>query len=111
MENSYLVILVTVPDIDIGKQISSKLLEEKLVACINLIGPIKSLYTWQGNINEDSEYLMICKTRSELFEKQLIPRIKELHPYEVPEIIALPITAGYTLYLNWITQVTTTTCK
>ena len=107
MENTYSVVLVTVPDIDTGKQISSILLEEKLVACVNLIGPIMSLYTWQGNINEDTEYLMICKTRSALLEEQLIPRIEGLHPYDVPEIIALPVTAGHTPYLDWITQVTT----
>ncbi len=111
MENTYSVILVTVPDIDVGKKISSKLLEEKLVACVNLIGPIKSLYTWQGITNEDSEFLMICKTRSTLVEKQLMPKIKELHPYDVPEIIALPVTAGHIPYLDWITQVTTTTSK
>jgi periplasmic divalent cation tolerance protein len=88
-----------------AEEMADKLLEEKLVACVNLVEGIKSKYWWDGKIQTDEETLMIIKTKKELIDP-LTSRIKELHPYDVPEIIAMKIKGGSTEYLNWIKQVT-----
>lgn len=97
---SYCLIMVTVNSEEEGATIAKTLLKENLAACIS-ITPIKSFYTWQEKINQDSEWQLLIKTRSSLFE-QLAQRVTILHSYEVPEIIALPILAGSLPYLNWI---------
>ena len=76
------------------------LIEAKLAACVNLL-PIDSIYLWQGKIEQDSEYQLIIKTDLNKFE-QLAEKIKTLHSYEVPEIIAIPIVAGSKTYLDWL---------
>jgi periplasmic divalent cation tolerance protein len=98
------VVLCTAPK-EKADEIAGKLLEEKLVACVNLIEGIKSKYWWDGKIQTDEETLLIIKTKKELIDP-LTTRIKELHPYDVPEIIALKIKGGSTEYLNWINSVT-----
>ncbi len=87
------------------EEIAAKLLEEKLVACVNIIDGIKSMYWWEDKVQKDEESLMIIKARKELIEP-LTSKIKELHPYDLPEIIALDIIGGSSEYLNWIKQVT-----
>ncbi|HEX9028846.1 MAG TPA: divalent-cation tolerance protein CutA, partial [Anaerolineales bacterium] len=82
------------------------LLEQKLAACVNILPQLRSLYIWQGQIHDDEEAMLLVKTRAELFETQLIPAVKMVHPYEVPEIIALPVQAGSKDYLDWIDAVT-----
>ena len=67
---------------------------------------VNSLYIWEGKIHDDEEALLVVKTRSELLQEGLIPAVKAAHPYEVPEIIALPIVAGLEAYLGWIEEVT-----
>jgi len=106
MEKQYVIVLVTVPDKKTGELISNHLLEKKLIACVNFITPVISLFTWQGNIDHEDEVLLILKSRADLFKEQLVPAIESLHPYEVPEILALPVLLGSEEYLNWIDEVT-----
>jgi periplasmic divalent cation tolerance protein len=103
----YIVIFVTAPE-DEAADLGKTLVEEKLVACVNIVPGLRSLYWWEGQIEDEPEALCIMKTRSELFER-LQKRVRELHPYEVEEIIALPILAGNPPYLDWIKQNTAAT--
>ena len=89
----------TVPT-DRSAALAERLLEEHLVACVN-ITPVRSLYRWKGECCDDEEHLLIMKTRRELIGA-VIPAIKAEHPYEVPEIIVLPVIAGYAPYLAWV---------
>ena len=77
------------------------LLKEKLIACANVVGPVNSLYWWKEKIEESREFLVLMKTRENLFEK-LAKKVKELHSYEVPEVIALPPIRGLPAYLDWL---------
>ena len=84
-----------------GPEIAHTVVSEKLVACVNIISSVRSVYLWQGKIEDEGEDLLVIKTHSSRwpeFEK----RIKEIHPYEVPEIICVSIEAGYAPYLEWI---------
>ena len=106
MENEYIIVLITTPNQETSEMIANTLLEKKLVACVNLVGSILSFYTWEGEINRDEEMLLIVKSRAELFESELIPAVQAVHPYDIPEIIALPIFMGSEDYLAWIDDVT-----
>lgn len=103
--SKYIVILCTVPKKEVGVQIAEKLVNEKLVACVNVTGEITSIYRWKGNINGDSEHLLIIKSKAKLFDK-IRAAIALIHPYKVPEIIALPIVKGSKMYLDWIGEST-----
>ena len=104
----YVTIYVTVPDKETAKKIARILLEERLVACANIIDNLYSMYWWENKIKEKPECLMIMKTKLGLFEK-LEARVKELHPYQVPEIISMPIVKGYPPYLHWLSSQTRAT--
>ncbi len=106
MENEYIIVLITTPNQETSDLIANKLLEKKLAACVNMIDSISSFYTWQGDTNRDEELLLIVKSKAEFFESKLVPAVQALHPYEVPEIIALPILMGAANYLTWIDEVT-----
>ena len=106
MEQSFIVVLITVPSRETGQEIANLLLERKLAACVNIISPITSIYTWEGQARTDEEALLIVKTRLDLFEERLIPAVQSVHPYEVPEIIALPILMGSRRYLDWMDEAT-----
>jgi len=93
------VIYSTVPP-SRSEDISKRLLEKGLVACVN-ITPVRSLYRWKGEACDDEEHLLIMKTRRSLADK-VIRTLKAMHPYEVPEIIALPVIAGHLPYLAWV---------
>jgi len=95
----YTVILCTTP-ISESEKIAKSLVEEGLVACVN-IPQVNSYFRWEGEIQVEKEALLIMKTRTAKIE-QIVERIKELHSYEVPEIIALPIIAGHEGYLDWV---------
>ncbi len=103
--NQHIVILCTTPSRDVAERIADLVVPKGLAACANIIGGIYSIYTWKGETCRDNECLMILKTRAELFER-LRREITSNHPYEVPEIIALPIIDGHSPYLDWIQQVT-----
>ena len=97
-----IVVLITAPSKEVGRQVAEALLEKKLAACVNIVAPINSLYIWQGETCDDEEVLLIVKSRDEIFEDRLIPAVKAVHPYDVPEIIALPVLLGDQDYLDWI---------
>ena len=96
----YLVVLITTPT-DKGKELADFIVENKLGACVNVVGEVSSVYWWKGNIERDKESLLVVKTSWERFGK-LVDEVKKVHPYTVPEIIALPIVGGNEDYLKWI---------
>lgn len=101
-----IVIFCTVPNKDEAKKISKVLIQESLAACVSTVDKVSSLFSWNGEVCSENELLLIIKTRRELFEKIEIV-IKELHSYNVPEIIALPVIVGSEDYLGWIEHETT----
>lgn len=100
-----IVVYITSPNEEEAAKIARTIVEERLAGCVNIIKGIRSIYRWQGNIEDDSEVLMIVKTQGHLF-KGLKERVKELHSYTVPEIIALPIVEGSEDYINWLKEAT-----
>ncbi len=98
-----ILVLVTCPAAA-SEDLSSRLVEEGLVACVNIIGNVTSVYSWQGRLCSEPEQLLVLKTGRALWEA-LRDRIKELHSYEVPEIICLPIEDGYKPYMDWMNSV------
>jgi len=102
MLGAYTVVLITASSEE-SENIARKLLEERLAACVNIVRGVKSLFWWEGKIDEAQEALLIAKTRLDQMEK-LIQAVKQIHSYSVPEIIALPIIAGNINYLTWISQ-------
>ena len=103
--SDYIAVLVTAPNEEEAAGIAKALVEERLAACANIVPGVRSIYRWEGKVQDDPEVLMVIKTRRELFDK-LEKRVRELHPYEVPEVIALDITKGSEPYLGWISQST-----
>lgn len=98
------ILFVTCPPGE-AESLAGKLVEEKLVACVNIIPRIKSVYWWEDKIQNDEESLLVMKTTPDLVPT-VIARVRELHSYEVPEVISLPIEAGNEAYLKWIGDVT-----
>lgn len=95
--------LCTVPDLATGEALGRHLVEAGLAACVNLIPGMTSIYRWQGKLQQDAEALLIIKTRRDRFAA-LSAAVRERHPYELPEIIAVPLSAGLPAYLDWINQ-------
>jgi periplasmic divalent cation tolerance protein len=93
--------MVTTASKEEAQTIAQRLLDAKLIACANIIGPIQSHFHWSGKIDKAEEYLVLMKSRRDLFEK-LSEIVKALHSYEVPEILALPVVAGSKAYLEWL---------
>jgi periplasmic divalent cation tolerance protein len=96
-----LFIYITTPDKEQARSIGRILVEEHLAACVNIIDGMESIYFWNNSICEDKEVILIAKTREDLLT-ELTQRVKSLHTYECPCIIALPITGGNQEYMNWI---------
>jgi periplasmic divalent cation tolerance protein len=99
------VILVTVPDQALGRKIAEALVTERLAACVNQVPGLFSVYRWQGRVEKEPEELLLIKTRKD-FISRVSERVRELHTYQLPEIIALPIVGGSQPYLEWVTQET-----
>lgn len=99
----YQVILCTCPSDEAAKHIATTLVSEKLAACVNIIPNVVSVYQWDSQVICDSEVKLVIKSTSTLFS-QIELKIKELHPYETPEIIALNIQQGSEQYLHWINE-------
>lgn len=98
---SYIQISTTTANKEEAQKIAQYLVEQKLVACVQISGPIESTYRWKGKIEIANEWLCLIKTREDLFAK-VESAIKKMHPYETPEIIAVPIVKGSKEYLKWI---------
>jgi periplasmic divalent cation tolerance protein len=98
-----IVIFVTAGSETEAEKIARALVEEQLAACVNILSPIRSIYRWQGQVADDREWLLLIKTRAERFAA-VESRVKALHSYQVPEVIALPIVAGMEGYLRWLQE-------
>lgn len=96
-----LLVLCTCPDNTVAQTLAQTLVEKRLAACVNISGAVQSIYYWQGKVCQDSEVLMMIKSTIPAWKK-LEQTLLELHPYDVPEIIALPVMAGSIDYLNWV---------
>lgn len=101
MNPSPLLVLCTCPDRTAAERIAEIVVGERLAACVNIVPGLTSIYRWEGQIQRDAEWLLLIKTRQAVYPP-LEARIRELHPYQVPEIIALPIQVGAAAYLDWI---------
>jgi len=97
----FVVVLVTVPNRETGLAIAEVLVAERLAACVNIVPGVFSVYRWQGKVEHEPEELLTIKTRRALVDK-VAQRVRELHPYTVPEAIALPIATGSQAYLDWL---------
>ncbi len=98
---AYIQISTTTETKEQAQKIAKYLVEQKLAACVQISGPIESIYRWKGKVETANEYLCLIKTRESLFGL-VEAAIKQLHPYETPEIIALPIVNGSMEYLSWL---------
>ena len=100
------VVLVTVPNRDEAERIADIVVGERLAACVNVVGPIRSIYRWEGAVCRDEEFLLVIKTTQARYAA-LEARILTTHPYQSPEVIALPVVAGADAYLRWLQTETT----
>jgi periplasmic divalent cation tolerance protein len=99
------VVLVTCPSAEKAAEIARALVEERLAACGNVVPGIRSIYRWEGKVHDDGEALLVLKTARGRFD-ELRRRVETLHPYQVPEVIALLVEAGHASYLDWIAEST-----
>ncbi|CAM6010505.1 unnamed protein product [Sphagnum balticum] len=100
-----IVVYVTVPNKETGSKLAHSIIENKLAACVNQIPGVESTYWWQGKVETDSELLLMIKTRQSLLQ-QLTDHVTANHPYDTPEVIAVPITGGSHKYLQWLAEST-----
>ena len=103
MKTKYLQVFVSVPSIEVARKIADAIMEERLAVCVQSLGPMESVFRWKGHLENISEYLCLLKTVADKYPA-LEARIKQLHPYEVPEIVAIPIVKGNPQYLKWIDE-------
>lgn len=101
MQDDIRIAYVTCPDPGTGETIADKLVDERLAACVNVVPGLRSVYRWRGSIEIDEEVLLLAKTTAARFEA-LRERVSELHPDEVPEIVATPVVQGLDSYLQWV---------
>jgi periplasmic divalent cation tolerance protein len=100
------IVLVTVADEEQALALARALVERRLAACVNITGRVRSIYRWQGAVEEATEHILIIKSRAPLIAR-LVRAVRELHSYDTPEVVALPIVAGLQPYLDWLTASTT----
>jgi len=105
MESVVAVVYTTVNNMRNAKKIARTLVEEKLVACVSIIPRVESIYWWKGKIEKDREYVLLAKT-TQKHVKKTIQKIREIHTYELPDIIVLPIIGGLKEYLNYLVDET-----
>ena len=99
------VVLVTASGLDEARRIGRTLVEERLAACVNLVGPITSIFRWEGRVQEEAEHLLVVKARRADLDR-LAARVRALHSYEVPEVLALDVVGGAAPYLAWLREAT-----
>jgi periplasmic divalent cation tolerance protein len=105
MTTTVLIAFCTCPNEDVAARIAETLVAERLAACVNQVSGVRSTYLWQGEIVDDGETLLLIKTTDARFEA-LTARLRELHPYELPEIVATPVSRGLAEYLQWVSTCT-----
>lgn len=98
---SALLVLTNLPDRAAAEKLADALIEKRLAACINILGPCRSVYRWQGAVQHDEEHPVLIKSTREAYPA-LEAQIRALHPYELPEIVAVPIERGLPAYLDWV---------
>tara|TARA_B100001167_G_scaffold3373_1_gene1935 strand:- start:274 stop:594 length:321 start_codon:yes stop_codon:yes gene_type:complete len=101
MSKQAMVVLSTAPDKVVAVRLASVLVEGKLAACVNIVEGVRSLYCWEGSLQDDKEVLLVCKT-DEAHLKELTTTLEKQHPYDCPEVVALPIVGGSVAYLDWL---------
>lgn len=94
-------IVTTIDDREAAGRLGRRLVDERLVACCQVVGPIRSIYRWKGNVEETDEWYCVMKTMPSLY-RQVEEAIRRLHPYEVPEIVATPVSAALPDYARWV---------
>ncbi|MGQ9617798.1 MAG: divalent-cation tolerance protein CutA [Candidatus Aminicenantia bacterium] len=104
-KSEFILVITTIPDAEKGEEIAKKLVEERVSACVTVIPAYASFYWWEEKIERQQEFILFIKTKSSLYEK-LENMILSLHPYTLPEIIAIPIVEGSKSYLNWLKKET-----
>ena len=103
MNNDSLVVFSTAPDNEVAEALAEHLVSEQLAACVNLVAGVRSVYRWEGEVHRDPEVLLIVKTDQQHLEL-LTETLQNRHPYDCPEIIAMPIVGGSAGYLDWLTS-------
>jgi len=99
------IVFVMAGNEDEAAKIARSLVEQRLAACVNIVGPVRSLYRWRGLIEDEREYLLVIKTRARLYAK-LEDQVRKMHSYDVPEIIAIAVAKGSKPYLDWVLEST-----
>lgn len=102
----FIQVITTVANRHDAQRIAGELLERRLAGCVQVLGPVSSTYRWKGAIETSDEWLLLIKSREELYPA-IDTAIRELHPYDVPEILAVPVAAGHADYLRWLAEETT----
>lgn len=102
---SALLVLTNLPDRAAAEKLAELLLEKRVAACVNILAPCRSVYRWQGAVQRDEEHPMLIKTTREAYAA-LEAAIRAHHPYELPEVVAVPIELGLTAYLDWLAKET-----
>ena len=100
-----IIVLITASSADEAARIGTALVDEHLAACVNVVPQIRSLFFWEGKTRDERETLLICKSRLQILD-ELISRVKALHSYTIPEILALPIVGGSSDYIAWMVEAT-----
>jgi len=103
MMEEYIQVVTAIEKRENAEKIAKALVEKRLAACVQILGPIVSTYWWKGTIERAEEWLCIIKSKKKLYE-ELEKSIKEIHPYETPEIFALPVVAGSKEYMKWLSN-------
>lgn len=98
-----IVVLMTAPSMEKALEIARAVVDARLAACVNVLGEVRSIYRWQGAVKDDAEVLCVMKTTVERFEA-LKAKVLALHPYDLPELIALPVALGHAPYLAWVSD-------
>ena len=101
MQSTKLLVLTNLPDRAAAEKLADALLERRLAACVNILSPCRSVYRWKGAVQHDEEHPMLIKTTQERYA-ELEQALRAGHPYELPEIIAVPIERGLPAYLDWV---------
>jgi periplasmic divalent cation tolerance protein len=100
-----MVVLSTLPDGEKAAEVARVLVDERLIACANVLPPVRSIYRWQGKVNDEHEVLVVLKTSAQTLGR-MQQRLRELHPYDVPEMLALRVESGWPPYLEWLARET-----